>query len=111
MAGFLSALSFAAPIGQTLGPAMQIGAREAQRQSAEDAYRKVLDQELPNDPSFNAIRQYSKLASPHDTAAILGGDLGKRAWEKYQTARANEIWNQKKPDGTDYSDIEKYQRL
>src|SRR5215831_9749543 len=111
MAGFLNALSFAIPVGQTLGPAMQIGARERQRQSAEDAYRNMLDQELPNDPSFNAIRQYAKVASPHDTAAVLGGDLGKNAYEKYQSARAQQIWNEKKPDGTEYSDAEKIQRL
>jgi hypothetical protein len=111
MAGFLSALSFAAPIGQTLGPALQIGAREQQRQSSEDAFRKMVDQELPTGSDYDAIRQYAKVASPHDVMAALGGDIGKRIEQKYLTQKAGEIWNEKKPDGTEYSDTEKYQRL
>ena len=111
MAGFLSALSFAAPIGQTLGPALQIGAREAQRQSSDDAFRKMVDQELPTGSDYDAIRQYAKVASPHDVMSALSGDIGKRIEQKYVTQKASEIWNEKKPDGTEYTDTEKYQRL
>lgn len=86
MAGFLSALI---PVAQTLGPEMQIGAREAQRQSSTDAYGKLLDQLGPEAEPF---RQYFKAGgTPAQVSAAMGGEIGQELRQKHAITRMSEI--------------------
>lgn len=93
MAGFLSALI---PVAQTLGPEMQIGAREAQRQSSTDAYGKLLDQLGPEAEPF---RQYFKAGgTPAEVSAAMGGEIGQELRQKHAITRMSEIMS----SGTDF---------
>lgn len=86
MAGFLSALI---PVAQTLGPEMQIGAREAQRQSSQDAFGKLLDQLGPEAEPF---RQYFKAGgTPAQVSSAMGGTIGQEIQQKYSVHRMGEI--------------------
>ena len=90
MAGFLSALSLGIPIAQTLGPEMQIGAREAQRQSSEAAFDKLLDQ--AGGPELDPFREYRKAgATPSQTTSAMSGDIGKMIQQKFSVHRMGEI--------------------
>jgi len=93
MAGFLSALSFAAPIGQTLGPAMQIGAREAERQQHEQALQsawgKALDR-LP--PQYEWARDMFKAGAKPAEIASAVGMFGKPAEETARLDRIKELF-------------------
>lgn len=89
MAGFLSALSLGIPIAQTLGPEMQIGAREAQRQSSSDAFGKLLDQLGPDAEPF---RQYFKAGgTPSQVSSAMGGEIGQELRQKHAVTRMSEI--------------------
>jgi len=83
MAGFLNALSFMAPVGQTLGPAMQIGARQAELDQQKNAFGKLLD---TLGPEYEPFRQYFKAGgTPHEVSAAMGGPIGQRLQQQYQT--------------------------
>jgi hypothetical protein len=90
MGGFLSALSLGIPIAQTLGPEMQIGAREAQRQNSEAAFDKLLDQ--AGGPELDPFREYRKAgATVSQTTSAMSGDIGKMIQQKYSVHRMGEI--------------------
>jgi hypothetical protein len=90
IAGFLNALSFITPVAQTLGPEMQIGAREAQRQSSEAAFDKLLDD--AGGPELDPFRAYRKAgATPAQTTSAMSGDIGKAIQQKYAVHRMSEI--------------------
>jgi hypothetical protein len=90
IAGFLSALSLGIPIAQTLGPEMQIGAREAQRQSSEAAFDKLLED--AGGPELDPFREYRKAgATPAQTTSAMSGEIGKGIQQKYSVHRMNEI--------------------
>lgn len=108
MAGFLNALSFLAPVGQTLGPAMQIGARQAQaedqRQKSQNAFGKLLDN---LGPEYEPFRQWFKAGgAPHDVMAGIGGPIGERLQQQHKTELTNQILSDPK-----LSPAEKNQRL
>jgi len=91
MAGFLSALSYLAPIGQTLGPQMQIGARQAELEQQRTAFGKMLDQ---LGPEYEPFRQYYKAGgTPHEVSAAIGGPIGEQLRQQHTSSEINRIMN------------------
>jgi hypothetical protein len=91
MAGFLNALSFLAPVGESVGQTMGQFQQQSQQQSNRDAFGKALDNLGPN-PEFDLMRQMWKSgASPEAISSVMGGPIGGALQKQYQQQRWNEF--------------------
>ena len=87
MGGFLNALSFLAPVGETLGGAANQLNYQAQQQRAQTDLLKSLG------PEYQPLIDYAQ-AGGHNVLELLGGNVGKDIQQKFASQRMAEIMQQ-----------------
>lgn len=89
MGGFLNALSFLAPVGETLGGAMQQGQQRQEREASQQAFGKLLE---GLGPEYEPFRQYYKAGgTPHDVSAAISGPIGAQLRQQATAGQVNKI--------------------
>lgn len=95
MGGFLGALGYLAPVGETLaGIANPIQARAQEQQSQ----TKLLEDLVSGNPEYQPILDYAK-SGGQDVLSLLGGNVGKNVQSAFKSQRMAEIARQNQEAG------------